>query len=142
MRTRDDGPPAGKPTRISTSNPLVRDLSELKIGDPVVHAHHGIGRYRGLATVDLGEGETEFLHLQYAHDAKLYVPVSQLHVISRYAGTSPEDAPLHTLGSGQWEKARQKAAQKIHDTAAELLDLYARRSMRKGFAFSIDEKRL
>lgn len=116
---------------------IVRDLSELKIGDPVVHAHHGIGRYRGLISVDLGEGETEFLHLQYAHDAKLYVPVSQLHVISRYAGTSPEDAPLHTLGSGQWEKARQKAAQKIHDTAAELLDLYARRSMRKGFAFPL-----
>ena len=116
---------------------IVRDLSELKIGDPVVHAHHGIGRYRGLISVDLGEGETEFLHLQYAHDAKLYVPVSQLHVISRYAGTSPEEAPLHTLGSGQWEKARQKAAQKIHDTAAELLDLYARRSMRKGFAFPL-----
>ena len=116
---------------------IVRDLSELKIGDPVVHANHGIGRYRGLVTVDLGEGETEFLHLQYARDTKLYVPVSQLHVISRYAGTSPEDAPLHTLGSGQWEKAKQKAARQIHDTAAELLDLYARRSMRKGFPFPL-----
>lgn len=116
---------------------IVRDLSELKIGDPVVHANHGIGRYRGLVTVDLGEGETEFLHLQYAKDTKLYVPVSQLHVISRYAGTSADDAPLHTLGSGQWEKAKQKAAQQIHDTAAELLDLYARRSMRKGFPFPL-----
>ncbi len=116
---------------------IVRDLSELKIGDPVVHANHGIGRYRGLITVDLGEGETEFLHLQYAKDTRLYVPVSQLHVISRYAGTSADDAPLHTLGSGQWEKARQKAAQQIHDTAAELLDLYARRSMRKGFPFPL-----
>ena len=119
---------------------IVRDLSELKIGDPVVHANHGIGRYRGLVTMDLGEGETELLHLQYAHDAKLYVPVAQLHVISRYAGTSPEDAPLHTLGSGQWEKAKQKAAQKVHDTAAELLDLYARRSMRKGFPFPLSQK--
>lgn len=116
---------------------IVRDLSELKIGDPVVHANHGIGRYRGLISMDLGEGETEFLHLQYAGDAKLYVPVAQLHVISRYAGTSPEDAPLHALGSGQWEKAKQKAAQKVHDTAAELLDLYAKRSMRKGFAFPL-----
>lgn len=119
---------------------IVRDLSELKIGDPVVHANHGIGRYRGLVTMDLGEGETEFLHLQYARDAKLYVPVAQLHVISRYSGASPEDAPLHTLGSDQWDKAKQKAAQKVHDTAAELLDLYAKRSMRKGFAFPFPQR--
>jgi transcription-repair coupling factor (superfamily II helicase) len=114
---------------------MVRDLSELKIGDPVVHANHGIGRYRGLMSMDMGFGETEFLHLQYAGNTKLYVPVSQLHVISRYAGASPEDAPLHTLGSGQWEKAKQRAAQQAHDTAAELLDLYAKRSLRQGHAF-------
>jgi transcription-repair coupling factor (superfamily II helicase) len=84
---------------------MVRDLSELKIGDPVVHANHGIGRYMGLLSMDLGEGETEFLHLEYAKETKLYVPVSQLHVISRYSGASPDDAPLHSLGSGQWEKA-------------------------------------
>ena len=116
---------------------MVRDLSELKIGDPVVHANHGIGRYRGLVSMDLGQGETEFLHLQYAHNTTLYVPVSQLHVISRYAGASPDDAPLHTLGSGQWEKAKQQAARKVHDTAAELLDLYAKRSLRKGHAFPL-----
>lgn len=119
---------------------MVRDLSELKIGDPVVHANHGIGRYRGLTSMDMGEGETEFLHLQYANNTALYVPVSQLHVISRYAGASPDDAPLHALGSGQWEKARQQAARRIHDTAAELLDLYARRAMRKGHAFSVTSK--
>jgi len=116
---------------------MVRDLSELKIGDPVVHVNHGIGRYRGLASMDIGQGETEFLHLQYAGNAALYVPVSQLHVISRYAGTSPDDAPLHSLGSGQWEKAKQQAARKVHDTAAELLDLYAKRAMRKGHAFPL-----
>jgi transcription-repair coupling factor (superfamily II helicase) len=114
---------------------MVRDLSELKIGDPVVHVNHGIGRYMGLASMDLGEGETEFLHLEYAKDTKLYVPVSQLHVISRYSGASPEDAPLHSLGSGQWEKAKRKAAEQIRDTAAELLNLYARRALRKGHAF-------
>ncbi|HWT71964.1 MAG TPA: transcription-repair coupling factor [Oxalicibacterium sp.] len=114
---------------------MVRDLSELKIGDPVVHANHGIGRYMGLLSMDLGEGETEFLHLEYAKDTKLYVPVSQLHVISRYSGASPEDAPLHTLGSGQWEKAKRRAAEKIRDTAAELLNLYARRALREGHAF-------
>jgi transcription-repair coupling factor (superfamily II helicase) len=114
---------------------MVRDLSELKIGDPVVHVNHGIGRYMGLISADLGEGETEFLHLEYAKDTKLYVPVSQLHVISRYSGASPEDAPLHTLGSGQWEKAKRKAAQQIRDTAAELLNLYARRASRQGHAF-------
>jgi transcription-repair coupling factor (superfamily II helicase) len=114
---------------------MVRDLSELKIGDPVVHINHGIGRYMGLASMDLGEGETEFLHLEYAKDTKLYVPVSQLHVISRYSGASPEDAPLHTLGSGQWEKAKRKAAEQVRDTAAELLNLYARRAARQGHAF-------
>ncbi|MES2070814.1 MAG: transcription-repair coupling factor [Pseudomonadota bacterium] len=114
---------------------MVRDLSELKIGDPVVHSNHGIGRYMGLISMDLGEGETEFLHLEYAKDTKLYVPVSQLHVISRYSGAAPDDAPLHSLGSGQWEKAKRKAAQQIRDTAAELLNLYARRALRQGHAF-------
>ncbi|HEX8610459.1 MAG TPA: transcription-repair coupling factor [Telluria sp.] len=114
---------------------MVRDLSELKIGDPVVHINHGIGRYMGLTSMDLGEGETEFLHLDYAKDAKLYVPVSQLHVISRYSGASPEDAPLHSLGSGQWDKAKRKAAEQVRDTAAELLNLYARRALRKGHSF-------
>jgi transcription-repair coupling factor (superfamily II helicase) len=114
---------------------MVRDLSELKVGDPVVHVSHGIGRYMGLISMDLGEGETEFLHLEYAKDTKLYVPVSQLHVISRYSGASPDEAPLHVLGSGQWEKAKKKAAQQIRDTAAELLNLYARRAARQGHAF-------
>ncbi|MDY7578550.1 transcription-repair coupling factor [Herbaspirillum sp. RTI4] len=114
---------------------MVRDLSELKIGDPVVHANHGIGRYMGLVSMDLGEGETEFLHLEYAKETKLYVPVAQLHVIARYSGASPDDAPLHVLGSGQWEKAKRRAAQQIRDTAAELLNLYARRALRKGHAF-------
>ncbi len=114
---------------------MVRDLSELKVGDPVVHVHHGIGRYCGLVSLDMGEGETEFLHLEYAKDSKLYVPVSQLHVISRYSGSSTEGAPLHALGSGNWEKAKRKAAKQVRDTAAELLELYARRSLRQGHAF-------
>ena len=119
---------------------MVRDLSELKIGDPVVHSNHGIGRYMGLISMDLGEGETEFLHLEYAKETKLYVPVSQLHVISRYSGASPDDAPLHSLGSGNWEKAKRKAAQQIRDTAAELLNLYARRALRQGHAFEFSNK--
>ncbi len=128
---------AGKKKQEATSQveSMVRDLSELKIGDPVVHINHGIGRYMGLTSMDLGEGETEFLHLEYAKDTKLYVPVSQLHVISRYSGASPEDAPLHTLGSGQWEKAKRKAAEQVRDTAAELLNLYARRAARQGHSF-------
>jgi transcription-repair coupling factor (superfamily II helicase) len=102
----------------------------------VVHSQHGIGRYEGLITLDLGDGNAEFLHLTYADKAVLYVPVAQLHVIGRYSGASPEDAPLHSLGSGQWEKAKRKAAEKARDTAAELLNLYARRALRKGHAFS------
>ncbi len=118
---------------------LVRDLSELRIGDPVVHAQHGIGRYLGLANLDLGEGKTEFLHLEYAGQDKLYVPVAQLHLISRYSGVAPEQAPLHKLGSGDWDRAKRKAALQIRDTAAELLNLYARRAARQGHRFEIKQ---
>lgn len=121
--------------RKVTSEAMLRDLSEVRIGDPVVHAQHGIGRYLGLVNLDLGEGETEFLHLEYGSGDKLYVPVAQLHQISRYSGASPQAAPLHRLGSGQWEKAKRKAAQQVRDTAAELLNLYAQRAARQGFAF-------
>jgi len=118
---------------------MVRDLSELRIGDPVVHAQHGIGRYLGLANLDLGEGETEFLHLEYAGQDKLYVPVAQLHLISRYSGVAPDQSPLHKLGSGDWDRAKRKAAQQIRDTAAELLNLYARRASRQGHQFEIKQ---
>ncbi|HEU0229367.1 MAG TPA: transcription-repair coupling factor [Burkholderiaceae bacterium] len=116
---------------------MVRDLSELREGDPVVHAQHGIGRYRGLIDMDLGEGKMEFLHLEYATGSALYVPVAQLHVIARYSGADPEHAPLHQLGSGQWDKARRKAAKQVRDAAAELLALYALRASREGYAFKL-----
>ncbi len=124
--------------RKSNVENMLRDLSELKVGDPVVHEQHGIGRYLGLLNLDLGEGETEFLHLEYAGGDKLYVPVSNLHVISRYSGATPESAPLHRLGSGQWEKAKKKALQQARDTAAELLNLYAQRAARSGHSFKLD----
>ena len=121
---------------------LIKDLSELKVGDPVVHAQHGIGRYRGLVNLDVGAtnpdgspAPQEFLHLEYAKEAVLYVPVSQLHLISRYTGVAAEEAPLHRLGGNQWEKARRKAAEQVRDTAAELLNIYARRAARAGHAF-------
>lgn len=121
--------------RASTVDSMVRDLVELKIGDPVVHSEHGIGRYHGLVALDMGSGVEEFLHLEYANQAVLYVPVWQLSSISRYAGADPESAPLHQLGSGQWDKAKRRAAVEIRDTAAELLNLYARRALRQGHTF-------
>ncbi len=125
--------------RVTTAEGLLKDLSELKVGDPVVHAQHGIGRYLGLAGMDLGLGEEEFLTLEFAGGDKLYVPVAHLHVISRYLGGDPDAAPLHRLGSGQWEKAKRKAMQKARDTAAELLNLYAMRAARQGHAFPLSE---
>ncbi len=119
---------------------LIRDLSELKTGDPVVHIHHGVGRYQGLVTMDLGEGPAEFLLLEYAGADKLYVPVSQLEVIGRYSGASVDAAPLHKLGTEQWGKARRRAMQAARDTAAELLNLYARRAARVGHAFEYSEQ--
>ncbi len=130
--------PARRDARRTNVEAMLRDLSEVRIGDPVVHEQHGIGRYLGLTTLDLGDGPNEFLHLLYANDAKLYVPVASLHVISRYSGAAPEAAPLHELGSGQWDKAKRKAAQRAHDTAAELLNLYAQRAAREGHAFRFD----
>jgi transcription-repair coupling factor (superfamily II helicase) len=123
-----------KQEQVSSVDALIKDLSELKVGDPVVHLNHGIGRYQGLVHIDLGEGDSEFLHLEYADKATLYVPVAQLHLIGRYTGVSADEAPLHRLGSGQWDKARRKAAEQVRDTAAELLNLYARRAAREGFA--------
>ena len=116
---------------------MLRDLSEVRIGDPVVHEQHGIGRYLGLVTMDLGDGPSEFLHLGYAEDTKLYVPVGSLHLISRYSGTAPDDAPLHALGSGQWERAKTRALKQVRDTAAELLNLYAQRALRVGHKFKL-----
>ncbi|HBR26658.1 MAG TPA: transcription-repair coupling factor, partial [Rhizobiales bacterium] len=130
--------PGKREGRRSNVDAMLRDLSEVRIGDPVVHEQHGIGRYLGLTTLDLGDGANEFLHLLYANDAKLYVPVSSLHLIGRYSGASPEAAPLHELGSGQWAKAKKKAALRAHDTAAELLNLYAQRAARQGHAFKVD----
>ncbi|MDP2829923.1 MAG: transcription-repair coupling factor [Sulfuricellaceae bacterium] len=123
--------------RKSNVENMLRDLSELRIGDPVVHEQHGIGRYRGLVNLDLGEGDTEFLLLEYAGEDKLYVPVSDLHVISRYSGANPDSAPLHKLGGGQWEKAKRRARQQARDTAAELLNLYAQRAARTGHSFKL-----
>jgi len=116
---------------------MLKDLSELRLDDPVVHEQHGVGRYKGLVNIDFGEGETELLLLEYFGEDKLYVPVSQLFLISRYAGGPPESAPLHRLGSGQWDKAKKKALKQIRDTAAELLNLYAQRAARKGHAFKL-----
>jgi transcription-repair coupling factor (superfamily II helicase) len=124
---------------VSSIEGMLRDLSELRAGDPVVHVQHGIGRYQGLVDLDLGEGAAEFLLLEYAEDNKLYVPVAQLHSIGRYSGGPPEQAPLHKLGGDQWDKAKRKAARAVRDTAAELLDLYARRATRKGHAFKLNQ---
>lgn len=126
---------SGKRESATDVNAIIKDLSELKSGDPVVHSEHGIGRFQGLIDLDLGDGVDEFLHLVYAKASTLYVPVSQLHLISRYSGASADEAPLHSLGSGQWEKAKRKAAKQARDTAAELLNLYARRAAREGHAF-------
>jgi len=131
-----------KQEQVSDVEALIKDLSELNVGDPVVHNAHGIGRYRGLVNLDLGEKTPdglpalqEFLHLEYADKATLYVPVSQLQLIGRYTGVSADEAPLHRLGSGQWEKAKRKAAEQVRDSAAELLNIYARRAAREGHAF-------
>ncbi|HGO8694412.1 TPA: transcription-repair coupling factor [Neisseria meningitidis] len=123
----------------AVSDGLLRDLAEINIRDPVVHEEHGIGRYMGLVTIDLGGETNEMMLLEYAGEAQLYVPVSQLHLISRYSGQAHENIALHKLGSGAWNKAKRKAAEKARDTAAELLNLYAQRAAQSGHKFEINE---
>ncbi|MCB1800683.1 MAG: transcription-repair coupling factor [Gammaproteobacteria bacterium] len=130
QRRRRKGPDADQ---------VVRNLAELAIGSPVVHEDHGVGRFLGLQTLEVAGQSNEFLTLEYARGDKLYVPVSSLNLISRYTGAAPEAAPLHRLGSDQWEKARKRAAERVRDVAAELLDIYARREARQGNALPAPE---
>ena len=119
---------------------IIRDLTELSEGAPIVHVDHGVGRYRGLVSMELGGMEGEFLVIEYAKGDKLYVPVAQLGLVSRYSGTAPELAPLHSLGGDAWERARKKAAEKVRDVAAELLAIYAQREARGGQSLPIDRQ--
>ena len=128
-----------KRTKPHQPDSLLRDLSEIKPGDPVVHEQYGIGCYQGLVSMDLGEGMTELMLLEYADKDKLYIPVSQLHLISRYSGMATDQITLHRLGSAQWEKAKRRAAEKVRDTAAELLNLYAQRAAKEGYAFGFND---
>jgi transcription-repair coupling factor (superfamily II helicase) len=126
-------------TRAVDPDQVFRNLTELRPGAPVVHLDHGVGRYRGLQTLEIDDVRSEFLTIEYAEGAKLYVPVASLHLISRYSGTDEGHAPLHRLGSDQWEKAKRRAAEKIRDVAAELLNIYARRAARPGQNFEKPE---
>jgi len=119
---------------------LIRNLAELQVGQPVVHIDHGVGRYQGLTTLDAGTVTTEFVTIEYAGGSKLYVPVSSLDVLSRYSGGEDNHAPLHKLGNDSWEKAKKRAAEKVRDVAAELLDVYARREAKPGYAFAINDE--
>jgi transcription-repair coupling factor (superfamily II helicase) len=132
-----------KQEKSSDIDNIIQDIAELNIGDAVVHSQHGIGRYMGLVSINTSadykiENIEDFIELQYAKEAKLYVPIQHINLISRYSGSDIEHTPLHTLGSEQWEKAKRKAAEKIYDTAAELLDMYAKRSLREGYSSKLD----
>ena len=129
LGARQNSTPTDSAAVIDTDQ-IVRNLTELSIGAPVVHMQHGVGRYLGLDTLEIDGASQEFLTLSYAGGAKLYVPVTSLHLIGRYAGTEEELAPLHRLGSDQWERAKRRAAEKVIDVAAELLDIYARRELK------------
>jgi transcription-repair coupling factor (superfamily II helicase) len=126
--------------RVQDPDALINDLTDLRAGAPVVHEEHGIGRYLGLTNLEIDDTQTEFLTLEYAGGDRLHVPVSSLHLISRYTGAAPGQAPLHRLGTDQWARTRKKAAEKIRDAAAELLDLYAQRAARTGQSAQLDLK--
>ncbi len=127
---------SGKRRGAISEDAVIHHLSELKIGDPVVHVDHGVGRYQGLQSIEAGGNTAEYLLLEYAKEDKLYVPVTALHLIGRYTGVEPDKAPVHRLGSDQWTKAKRKAAEKVRDVAAELLEIYAKRAAKTGHAIT------
>lgn len=129
-----------KKNKQVNSDVLVKSLAELQINQPVVHIDHGIGKYLGLQTLDVGDITAEYMTLEYKDGAKLYVPVTSLNLISRYSGANEETAPLHKLGGEAWSKARKKAAEKVRDVAAELLDIYAKRSIKPGQKFAFNKE--
>ncbi len=139
LGTRQADPRRESGGRILDPDQIVKNLTELSVGAAVVHIDHGVGRYQGLQTLTINGDTHEFLTLFYADEDKLYVPVTSLHLISRYAGSDEENAPLHRLGSDHWEKAKRKAAEKVIDVAAELLDIYARRELRTSYRFELNE---
>jgi transcription-repair coupling factor (superfamily II helicase) len=124
--------------RTRDAEAIIGNLTDLHIGAPVVHEEHGVGRYLGLQKINLGDIEAEFLTIEYAGGDKLYVPVASLHLISRYSGTDEEHAPLHKLGGDTWQRIKRKAAEKVRDVAAEILDLHARRAAKQGFSYELD----
>ena len=133
---------AGQPRRRKRAGrepeAIIRDLGELTEGAPIVHEDHGVGRYRGLVTLEAGGEKNEYVEIEYAKGDRLYVPVGQLHLINRYSGASPETAPLHSLGGEQWTRAKKKAQEKVRDVAAELLEIQAKRQARAGLAIEVD----
>ncbi len=135
-----DRAPGARRRKRSGRDPetIIRDLGELAVGAPIVHEDHGVGRFRGLVTLDAGGERAEYLEIEYAKGDKLYVPVAQLHLVNRYSGASPETAPLHSLGGEQWQKAKRKAAERVRDVAAELLEIQAKRHARQGLAIAVD----
>ena len=128
--------------QIRDAEALIKNLSDLSEGSPVIHEDHGVGRYKGLKTLNLSGTDTEFLILEYADKDILYVPVSSLHLISRYTGASEENAPLHRLGGDTWKRIKRRAAEKAVDIAAELLDIYSRREAKQGYQYNIDHVEL
>ena len=129
-----------KTSEETDTQAIIRDLTELRAGLPVVHLEHGVGRYIGLEKLTIEGHDAEFLLLEYANNDKLYVPVGSLHLISRYAGGDQDTAPLHRLGTEQWTKARKRASERASDVAAQLLEVYAKREARKGYAHTLDEE--
>ena len=133
-----DRPVRRRRRRARDPEAILNDLTDLRSGSAVVHENYGVGRYTGLSVLSIGGTSTEFLTLEYAGGDLLHVPVSSLHLVSRYTGASPENAPLHRLGTDQWARIRRKAAEKIRDVAAELLELYAQRAAKSGESFKLD----
>ena len=129
-----------KNRKTTNSETVIRNLAELKSGQPVVHIDHGVGRYLGLETLEAGGMLTEYVMLEYQNQAKLYVPVASLNLISRYSGGAEDSAPINKLGSDNWDKAKKRAAEKVRDVAAELLDVYAKRELKPGYKFSLDRE--
>ncbi len=116
----------------------LHDLNKLSVGDYVVHEVNGIGIYRGIKTLTLGNLENDYLEVEYAGNDKLYIPVEKIELLSKYTGKEGIRPTIHKLGGSLWTKTKSRIRSRVQDMAKQLLELYAARERQKGFAFSKD----
>lgn len=125
--------------QVLTNAERLKSYNDLKVGDYVVHAHHGIGRYDGMQTLEVDGVHRDYLTITYLQGAQLFIPVDQLNLVSKYVAAEGKAPKLNRLGGTEWQKTKRRVAAKVEDIADDLIALYAKREALQGYAFPPDD---